>query len=176
MSDDFDDDELEGKILQFPSDAIKYNDHPLESVFGIESGTTVAIYTEREPTPSMEYEGFDDKDHEIEQQFQDVYNIALQSFDSVTENVDTVEGKYVARVHEVAANYLNVALAAAKEKKELKQSKDKLEKMTKNLKGGTTNNNIIVSHTDILDMVKDMKFSTCQDYLEGEVIDPDPPT
>lgn len=182
MSDDFDKDKpQDDNVINFPGNNDKhititeYTTHPLESVFDIEPGTTLTEYTERTPLELTEYEPYDNKDKEIEEQIQEVYSLALNSYDSVTDNVDGLEPKYVARAHEVAAGYLNIALQAAREKKELKQTKDKLEKMTKVQKGGNTTN-ILVSHSDILEMVRDMKIPSYDDYLEGEVIEPDPPT
>lgn len=184
MSDDYenDDDKPEGKVIKFPNpddkftNITEYVEHPLEDVFDIEQGSTVIEYRERIPAPLGEYEPYDDKDKELEEQFQEVYSIALTTFDNAQENIDGLEPKYIARAHEVASGYLNIALAAAKEKKELKQSKDKLEKLAKAAKAGGNTTNILVSHSDILDMVKDMKIPSFDDYLEGEVIDPDPPT
>ena len=175
MSDDKDDDK--DNIITFPGpdiqiiDGVRTIEHPLEKLFDIESGTTVVEYKERVPVPLADHSAYDEKDKEIEGQFQELYDTALQSFVDVTDGVDGLEGKYQARNHEVATMYLQLALQAAKEKKELKQGKDRLEKTSKAAAGNTTN--IVVTHSDILDMVRGMTIPSYDNYLEGEIIDPE---
>ena len=120
-------------------------EHPLEEIFDIESGTTLMPRTEKttELTVSEEY---DNKDNEIENQFQEVYDAALSAFEDQVAEAEVIEGKYKARNMEVGVQLLNTALAAAKEKSGLKQHKDKTAiakgKLTR---GGTTNNTLIVA-------------------------------
>lgn len=125
-------------------------EHPLEEIFDIESGTTLMSRTEK-TTDLVPAEEYDDKDVEIENQFQEVYDHALAAFEDVSAEVEIVEGKYKARMMEVATQTLNTALAAAKEKSSMKQNKDK-NAITKGKLGGKTvnNNNIIVADRNIL--------------------------
>ena len=121
-------------------------EHPMEDVLNIESGTTPLTKVERtsELVPTEE---FDDKDTEIEEQFQEVYDSAMGAFEGQMDEAELVEGKYKARNGEVAVQFLNAALAAAKEKGGMKQHKDKLSvakgKITAG--GGGTNGKLIIA-------------------------------
>lgn len=120
-------------------------EHPLEEVFDIESGTTLVPRTEK-TTELVASEEYDDKDNEIEGQFQEVYDAALSAFEDQVAEAEVIEGKYKARNMEVATQLLNTALNAAKEKSSLKQHKDKTAVAKGKLKGGgTTNNTLIVA-------------------------------
>jgi len=121
-------------------------DHPMEDVLDIEPGTTIIPRVEAVPTvltPAQEYDG---KDNEIEGQFQEVYDAAMTAFEVSSETVAQVEPKYRARNEEVAVQYLNTALAAAREKAQLKQHKDKVTVAKGKISGpSTVNNNLIVA-------------------------------
>lgn len=125
----------------------KHIEHPMEEVFDIEPGTTAITTVERETTQLVEPEEYDDKDVEIEQQYQEVFDAAMGAFEGQCEEQEMVEGKYKARNAEVAVQFLNAALAAAKEKGALKQHKDKQTIAVGKLKGGnnTTNNNLVIA-------------------------------
>lgn len=133
-------------------------EHPMEQIFDIEDGTTMIEYQERVPTKLVDHADYDEKDSEIEDQFQEVYDKAMDAFDIQSEVAETVEGKYSARNAEVAAAYLNAALSAVREKSTLKQAKDKLkvaQQRAENGSGGTTNNNVIVAdRNDIIKMLR----------------------
>lgn len=120
-------------------------EHPMEDVLDIESGTTIVPRNER-TTELVEAEQYDEKDDEIEEQIQEVYNAAMDAFEVQMDEVETVEGKFKARNGEVAVQFLNAALAAAKEKSSLKQHKDKITVAQNKLTGPkTVNNNLIVA-------------------------------
>jgi len=119
-------------------------DHPLEEIFDIEAGTTLIPRTEKE-TDLAEAEEYDEKDNEIEDQFQEVYDAALAAFEDQVAEAELVEGKYKARNMEVGAQLLNTALAAAKEKSNMKQHKDKNAVAKGKLGAKTTNNTLIVA-------------------------------
>lgn len=126
-------------------------EHPAEELFDIEPGSTIVEYQESLPAEITDHQEYDEKDNDIEEQFQEVYSKAIDAFDTQNDIVDTVEGKYAARNAEVAVQFLNAALNAAKERANMKQHKDKLE-VTKDASGGpkTVNNNIVVDRNDIL--------------------------
>lgn len=96
----------------------------MEEVLDIESGTTTMTTTER-TTDLVVASDYDDKDNEIEEQFQEVYDAAMGAFEGQMEEAELVEGKYKARNGEVAVQFLNAALNAAKERSGLKQHKDR---------------------------------------------------
>lgn len=121
-------------------------EHVLEATFDIEPGTTIVPVVETIPTVLTPAEEYDNKDVEIEQQFQEVYDAAMTAFEVTSETVSQIEPKYRARNEEVAVQYLNTALAAAREKAGLKGHKDKMA-VTKVKASGpqTVNNNLIVA-------------------------------
>lgn len=119
-------------------------EHPMEQVLDLEQGTTLIPRTEREGTELAIAEEYDNKDQEIEQQFQEIYDSALNAFERQEADNEIIEPKYRARNQEVAVQYLTTALQAAKEKASLKQHKDK---QTANKEKGpnTVNNNLVVA-------------------------------
>lgn len=126
-------------------------EHPLEEIFDIESGTTLMPRTEK-TTELTVAEEYDDKDNEIEEQFQEVYDHALSAFEDQVAEAEVIEGKYKARNMEVGVQLLNTALAAAKEKSSLKQHKDKTAVAKGKLTGKTVNHNnlIVADRNDLL--------------------------
>jgi len=126
-------------------------DHPLEDIFDIEPGTTLIPRTEKS-TELVVAEEYDDKDKEIEDQFQQIYDAALAAFEDQLAESEVIEGKYKARNMEVGVQLLNTALTAAKEKSNMKQHKDKTAVDKGKLKGKTVNHNnlIIADRNDIL--------------------------
>jgi hypothetical protein len=134
-------------------------EHPLEEMFDIAEGSTMIEYEERMPTVLVDHNEYDEKDKELENQFQEVYDKAMDAFDVQSDIAETVEGKYSARNAEVAAAYLNAALAATKEKSSLKQAKDKLkvaEQRAANNTGGTGAQGgfVVADRNDILEMLR----------------------
>ena len=131
--------------------------HPMEQVLDLEPGTTVVEYTEVLPTVAVEMPDYDKKDDEIEVKIEEVYVSAMTGVASVADAMETVEGKYKARIGEVTAAMLNVALGAVREKRELKMHKDKI--TLDAIEGGTpgtVNNNLIVAdRNEILRILAD---------------------
>lgn len=133
--------------------------HPLEDTLDIQQNTTQIDVVERQSQLSHHVE-YDKKDGEIEQQLQEVYDLALEGYEQQTINSNTVEGKYKARVGEVAAEFLNTALGAIREKNLQKKYKDKhiLDANKVNAikdKNQITNNNLIISNrNEILKMLQ----------------------
>jgi hypothetical protein len=144
-------------------------EHPLEEAFDIEPGTTISTKTERTTDLSV-IESYDEKDEEIEEQFQEIYDAAMAAFEDQVAEAELIEGKYKARNMEVGVQLLNAALSAAKEKSNQKQHKDKTELAKGKLKGGgnVKNQNIFVgSHQEMMEMMKNM-----QSGVEEKVINP----
>ena len=129
-------------------------EHPMEEVLGIETGSTIVEYQESLPTELTDHEEYDEKDAEIEGQFQEVYDKAMDAFDAQSDIVDTVEGKYAARNAEVAVQFLNAALNAAKEKGGLKQHKDKLDVAKQNAgKPNHLHQNVIMDRNEMIRLI-----------------------
>lgn len=124
----------------------KLIEHPLEEVFGIESGTTMVEYREVLPEKPVEMPNYDDKDDEIEMKLEEIYSVSMGQVTLVADEMERVEGKYKARIGEVTATMLNVALGAVREKRMMKEHKDKLKPNTST--AGTINNNTLVVASD----------------------------
>lgn len=133
-------------------------EHPLEAVFDIQSGTTLMPQLVRS-TELIVMDQYDDKDVEIEGQFQEVYDAAMGAFESQFQEAELVEGKYKARSGEVAVQFLQAALAAAQSKSQLKQHKDKATAdLIKGQGPKTVNNNLFVGdRNDILDRLREIE-------------------
>ena len=120
--------------------------HPMEEVLDIEEGSTVITRVEHDRQELAVVESYDEKDTEIEGQFQEVYVLALDAFETQVQEAELVEAKYKARNQEVAAQFLNTALGAAKEKSTHKQHKDRMMVDTrKAITPKTLNQNVIVA-------------------------------
>lgn len=102
--------------------------HPLEEMLDIEPETTMVEFVEPAlPTEVIQVDGvYDDKDMEIEEQLQEIYEVAMTQFETQAGIVETVEGKYAARNAEVAVQFLTAALNAVQTKANVKGNKDKL--------------------------------------------------
>ena len=126
-------------------------EHPMEEVLDIMPGTTMVEHVQRS-TDLVEHRPYDDKDTEIEEQYQEIFDAAMDQFDTQSGEAELVEGKYKARNAEVAAQYLNTALTAVKGKADVKMHKDKIS--VDEAKAGTPktlNQNVIVAdRNDIL--------------------------
>lgn len=142
----------------------KQIEHPMEEVLEIEPGTTVVEYKELVPVEPVKIAEYDVKDDEIEGKLEEIYTVAMGQVEAVGDELDRVEGKYKARIGEVTANMLNVALGAVREKREMKSHKDKLfvsaSALKNKLAGGekTVNNNLIVAdQSEILRVIQGEK-------------------
>ncbi len=136
-------------------------DHPLEDAFDIEPGSTIIEYTETVPQPLADSNMYDDKDNDIEDRLEEIYATAMAQAVSVSDELERVEGKYKARISEVTATMLNVALSAVRERREMKQHKDKLvvgRNGSTNTTTNTTNNNLVVAdRNELLKMITGKK-------------------
>ena len=128
-------------------------EHPMENVFGIETGTTIVDVMQVE-SEIVEDEMYDAKDVEIENQFEHIYNAALLAFAAQTNTIGMGgDPRGQARNMEVANGFLNTALSAAKEKANLKQQKEKIKSTTKSADTNITNNNLIMDRDELLKLM-----------------------
>ncbi len=128
--------------------------HPIEDVLDIESGTTMMPIVEHESTELAVTQDYDEVDREINEQFQEVYDTAMDAYETQAADIETIEPKFRARNQEVAVQYLNTALNAAKEKASIKMAKDK--NTVKVATGGKTVNQLGVVVADRNDVLKEM--------------------
>ena len=137
------------KITQKPIE--KVVSLPMEDFLNIESESTVLTRMERETELSRAAE-YDEKDTEIEIGYQEIADKALSGYERLMDEVDSVEGKYAARLSEVAVQHLNTALAAVNAKAKLKEHKDKIIKKA-NSGAKTINNTLIINREELLDSI-----------------------
>lgn len=130
------------------TEIIEIVDHPLEDFFGIEPNTTEIVKYEQK-TELVKAEEYDDKDNEVEENFQEIYDKALSGYENLQESIEDIDPRYAARSHEVANQLLTTALHAAEKKAKLKEHKDKIA-LIKNKTGPKTVNNNIFTDTNTL--------------------------
>lgn len=122
--------------------------HPLEDIFDIQPNSTVMQVSEVVPSAPVDNPMYDERDVEIDVQLEQVYTTAMTAAVDVGDEMERVEGKFKARMGEVMATNLNVALSAIREKADIKKHKDKLKTVAPvgNVEGNyTVNNNVIVA-------------------------------
>ena len=101
-------------------------EHPIEEILEIESGTTLLPAVAPTKTEIVSAPAYDEVDNQINEQFQEIYDTAMDAYEQQALDIETIEPKYRARNSEVAVQYLNTALSAAKERSSIKMAKDKL--------------------------------------------------
>lgn len=141
--------------------------HPLDSVFNIEGNSTEMDIEQEysatevpkgtmvptEPAPDIK----DEDDKLVEKRLDDVYDAAMGAFNNQTAFTEIIDPKYAARNAEVAANYLNIALAAAnsraKNKVDRKRANQAFVPFANQGGGKSTTNVVIASREEILKMI-----------------------
>lgn len=124
----------------------KLIEHPLEEVFDLDAGTTMVEYSEVLPAEVVAMPNYDQKDDEIEGKLEEIYTTAMGQVAVIGDEMERVEGRFKARIGEVTATMLNVALGAVREKSVLKMHKDKLTPAQQAASTPhTVNNNLIVA-------------------------------
>jgi hypothetical protein len=136
--------------------------HPLESVFGLEEGLTdiehdyAVAESAGGELATVEGPPADIKDEDdiiIEQRIDEVYTMAIETFQQQTSYMAVIEPRYAARNAEVAASYLNIALAAANSRSKVKTDRKRANQVFIPHGGKTTNNLVIANREDILKMI-----------------------
>jgi hypothetical protein len=128
-------------------------EHPLESVFGIEPGTTVVEYQEGVISEIIEMPDYDEKDNEIEYKLEEIYSMAIVQAQVLADSLETAQDQHVARIGEVTATMLSVALGSVREKRMMKEHKDKLSPRSRADTQITNNNLIVADRNEILKML-----------------------
>jgi hypothetical protein len=152
-------------------------EHPLEKVFNIESGSTPVFFDNEDVTGSNERQvslidptngeiversstpdGSElDKEERLEDlhidsQLENIHTSAMIAFEKSARMADEVDPKFSARNSEVAAQYLNIALNAVNSRIDAKHKRQKvrLAKSDGGNKGSVTNNNVIITDRNTL--------------------------
>jgi hypothetical protein len=147
----------------------EYVTHPAEELFDIEPGTTVIVKEENTSIAEIpDHTAYDAKDKEIEVHTQKVYDAAMTAYEEQQRNAALIEPKYASRAMEVAAQFLNTALAATKQRADVKTHKDKLSTTPagKASTGGDINTQIIVS--SFSDLLRQLPKTAQAPPIEGE--------
>ena len=136
--------------------------HPLEDVFNM-GEVEVDIegeYGMVEGQPNQQPEGppVDHKDEDdvlIEKRIDEVYDAAMSAYNAQSEYLEVIEPRYAARIGEVAANYLNIALTAANSRARVKTDRKRANQsfVPYANSGKTTNNILIADRNEILKMI-----------------------
>lgn len=130
-------------------------EHPLEEVLGIQPCTTTTEVKEIVVEDPVKSPTYDDKDEEINSKFEEVYIQAMTKVTNISDEFDRVEGRYKARIGEVTASMLSVALSAAREQREMKAHKDKVS-LDQQSSPKTVNNNLVITdRNDILRLLSE---------------------
>ena len=137
--------------------------HPLETAFNM--GDDAMEIDERYDMTTLPETGMvpaeapvdhkDDDDKLIEERIDAVYDAAMTAYESQQGMVEIIEPRYAARTAEVAANYLNIALAAATSRAKVKTERKRANsQFVPYAQGGKTTNNLIVaSREEVLRMI-----------------------
>lgn len=135
--------------------------HPLDSVFGISEGETEdeidsnyeMIEAQQQASPPQDIKDEDDK--LVEARIDEVYGAAINAFNQQVSYTEIIEPRYAARNAEVAANYLNIALAAANSRAKVKVDRKRSNSsfVPYSPGGKTTNNILIANREEILKMI-----------------------
>ena len=132
----------------------EFIEHPFEGMFDIEPGTTLLDRPSFDDNGMVVYESYDEKEKEIETQYQTIYTAAFAAFtDQVMSSQRGENPGMYGKNLEAAAKFLSTALDAVKEKAELKHKKDKLTTKTVS-PTNVTNNNLIMDREDLIKMLQ----------------------
>jgi hypothetical protein len=146
---------------------VETREHSFEKVLGIPSGTTEIVKT-RVTSVTAPHDDYDGKDEEIEQDFLDVHDKAMELFDYLADEIDDADQSKRSRLAEVAGQLLNTALNASERRRVLKQhidvTKQKDRVIDNKATGGQTNNNILVaSHEELMKLMETMELEAGED-------------
>lgn len=95
----------------------------------------------------------DAEDEEIEKKIDTVYDAAIGTFQQQMAYTEVVEPRYAARNAEVAATYLNIALAAANSRARVKLDRKRNNMFVPGMANKVTNNTIVASREEIMRMI-----------------------
>lgn len=137
--------------------------HPLESIFGMSSGTMDYSMDDRNemieaPQPVQGVEPDDDaEDLAIKAQIEDVYNAAFEGYRAQTEMSETCEPRYAARQQEVANGCLSIALSAIALRSKNKGDKRKATQFIPFGNNITNSNVIIADRNELLEQMAEKR-------------------
>jgi hypothetical protein len=136
--------------------------HPLDSVFGISEdlseddiNSSYEMIDSTNNANSVPQEDAKDADDIlVEKRIDEVYSAAISAFQQQVSYTEIIEPRYAARNAEVAANYLNIALAAANSRAKVKVDRKRTNQFIPHGNSSKTTNNILIANREeILKMI-----------------------
>src|SRR5699024_9669762 len=128
MDDYFDDDDFE-RAFSKNADVIfeeEETSHQLEDFFGVEKNSTMVARAKHVSRELFKHSEYDEKDSEIEGDFETIYQRALEAYTESMETRFSDDPKSEMLAKAQANEFLKTALQAAKERSNIKTNKDKL--------------------------------------------------
>ena len=158
---------------------MKNKKHPLEDLLNLEEEIEESDenHSDQQSLPEVVNEHlplnvnadlYDDKDQLLEDELEEIKSLALKVYKQEIDNLNYTEPKYKGRRLEAISKYLDIALSAVKEKKDLKTHKDKIvvSREQKKQSNNTYNAIFVGNRNDLLKMI-----ASGQQVVEGDVID-----
>lgn len=140
---------------------------PLENFFNLPSLIEDDKQNKKEQAPQelVVAPVYDEKDKETESLLDDIRSRALDAHDRILDEADEVDGRSLARLYEVAAGYLDIALKSVDKRSKIKEHKDKLNN-SKSAKPSTqiTNTNVTINTAELI------KELSSDNIIEGEIV------
>ena len=148
---------------------VKIGNHPLEDVFNIESGTTEIVEV-KSKTELSKYDLYDEKDNELENDFQNVVDAAMDVANLLKEKMETnEETKYTARLAEVYGQQLSIALNAIEKRSKMKIQKDTLHNKKPDKITNIDNRTIVMDRNAMLDAI--LGRTPMDDAIDVDMVD-----
>lgn len=145
--------------------------HPLEDVFNIESGTTEIVEVKSQ-TELTKYDLYDAKDNELENDFQNVVDAAMDVAGLLKEKMESnEETKYTARLAEVYGQQLSIALSALEKRSKMKIQKDTLHNKRPDKITNIDNRTIVMDRNAMLDAILGRNQPNDNDVIDVDVDD-----
>lgn len=150
----------------------EFIEHPAEGIFDLTPGTTVSVREESDTIAEIpKDDSYDEKDQEIEIKTQEIYDAAITAFKQQTEMAALAEPKYASRSMEVGAIFLNTALAAIKQRADVKQHKEKQRVSVVGPNGTLNQTNIYMSRNEMLEQLINQNKGQSSQVIDGSATD-----
>jgi hypothetical protein len=137
---------------------------PLDDVFGVENAeyddpfettTEGALVSAGDAAlvPADQPPEKDEEDKEIDRKIDEVYDSAMNAFNTQTAYLEIIEPRYAARNAEVAANYLNIALQAANSRAKVKSDRKRSGGFIPFKNNQNPNGTVVATREEIMRMI-----------------------
>jgi len=138
----------------------EFIEHPMEEIFDLPPGTTMTVREEKTTIAEIPVDpSYDAKDSEIEVKTQQIFDAAMTAFNDQSKTAALCDPKYSARSMEVAAQFLNTALSAIKQRADVKTTKDKANSVSTMLGPGSKTTNVFISQSELLKSMREAQIN-----------------